>query len=68
MKQAQGGLCALCEQCPKLLVPDHNHTTGEIRALLCVPCNTSIGIFNDSIPKLQRAIEYLDNHDTAITH
>lgn len=68
MKQAQGGLCALCEQSPKLLVPDHNHTTGEIRALLCVPCNTSIGIFNDSIPKLQRAIEYLDNHDTAITH
>ena len=57
----QGGVCAVCEKASKL-VPDHNHHTGEVRALLCNPCNTGIGMLADSADRLNRAAEYLDNH------
>lgn len=59
----QKGRCALCEkECDKLDV-DHNHKTGEVRELLCDKCNTSIGMFNDDVIKLQKAIDYLLKHD-----
>lgn len=47
MFQIQGGKCAICDQhqsslASKLCI-DHNHSTGKVRALLCVGCNTSLG-------------------------
>lgn len=42
---------------------DHNHTTGNLRGILCVSCNTGIGQFSDSIEKLEKAIEYLKTRD-----
>lgn len=38
---------------------DHDHNTGEIRGFLCSSCNVGIGMFSDSIEKLEKAIEYL---------
>lgn len=58
---AQGGLCAICER-EKHLVPDHNHTTGKIRALLCGSCNVAIGMFGDKAEIVNRAAVYLDNY------
>jgi hypothetical protein len=48
MAEAQGGRCKLCGKIPKIskirgLHVDHSHTTGEVRALLCVSCNTVLG-------------------------
>lgn len=57
----QNNSCAICLESFFKTVPhiDHNHLTGEVRGLLCVSCNTSLGRFKDSIPVLQNAITYL---------
>lgn len=57
----QGGVCALCGRPPKTrsLAVDHDHSTGVVRGLLCLPCNTALGKLGDSIETLERAIDYL---------
>ena len=60
--QAQGGRCYLCRIATgktKALAVDHDHTTGEVRALLCGPCNKILGHSRDSSKFFERAIEYL---------
>jgi hypothetical protein len=60
----QKGACAIClktqEQTGKILNVDHCHKTGKVRGLLCGGCNASLGVFEDSIETLQRAIAYLE--------
>lgn len=41
---------------------DHNHETGEVRALLCYNCNALLGKSNDSPKLLKAALEYLETH------
>lgn len=61
----QGHCCALCGQgemedgAGKRLAVDHNHTTGEIRGLLCSACNRGIGMLKENVAVLRKAIEYL---------
>lgn len=53
--------CELCEQ-PRGATPlqwDHCHDTGAFRGWICGTCNRMLGLAHDSIPKLQKAIEYL---------
>jgi hypothetical protein len=63
----QGGVCAICgagtsrTTWTKRLHVDHNHETGEVRGLLCQPCNTTLGHFNDSADLLRKAAEYLES-------
>ena len=63
MFSEQGGCCAICNkhqsELKKNLAVDHNHTTGEIRKLLCSNCNTAIGLLNEDTELLLNAIEYL---------
>jgi DNA-directed RNA polymerase subunit RPC12/RpoP len=40
-------------------VVDHDHTTNTFRGHLCHSCNRAIGMFQDSIENLKRAIDYL---------
>ena len=70
MWDKQEGRCAICGN-PEtirskgkliMLEIDHDHITNKIRGLLCGTCNKGIGIFNDSIEKLRRAISYLEGH------
>ena len=60
----QHGVCAICGQPPgrKKLSVDHCHTTGKIRGLLCILCNTALGKFKDDPRLLQSAINYLFFH------
>ena len=44
--QQQNSLCAICNQPPvgqRKLCVDHCHTTGQVRGLLCLQCNTTLG-------------------------
>ncbi len=58
----QGGRCAICmtnTPSSKGWQIDHCHTTGRVRGVLCMYCNTGLGSFADDIVKLQSAIRYL---------
>lgn len=50
MLEQQNGMCAICNSGnhPNSVFDiDHNHTTGEIRGLLCRRCNRLLGQFKD---------------------
>lgn len=66
MVEEQNGLCMICEKPPKKsgLYLDHNHTTGVTRGLLCVTCNSRIGILEDE-DFMARAAAYLEVHQRA---
>ena len=55
----QDGVCAICKVNPKKnpLCVDHNHSTREIRGLLCVKCNLGLG-YLDNPEWMHKAIEY----------
>lgn len=59
----QNGKCAVCEihqsEMGRRFHVDHNHTTGEVRGLLCSNCNTGIGKLQESERIFSRAMNYL---------
>ena len=62
--QAQGGKCKICREPPmgnlgRPLTVDHDHQTGRIRGLLCVSCNSMLGMAKDNTTTLLKAIQYL---------
>jgi hypothetical protein len=42
---------------------DHDHNTGLVRGILCISCNTGIGLLKDSASICIAAAEYLEAHD-----
>jgi len=76
--QKQSGCCAICsETLPDLMVYenrrrgyaiDHNHETGDFRGILCLNCNSLLGMARDSKRILQKAINYLDNNGSYELH
>jgi hypothetical protein len=60
---AQNNKCAIC-QTPFTSTPhqDHNHTTGELRGLLCGLCNPAIGMLKEDTNILRAAIAYLESY------
>lgn len=61
MVAAQGGHCACCGGDPtsRGLYVDHDHDTGDVRALLCHHCNAGLGAFRDNSERLALGISYL---------
>jgi len=57
MVQNQNGKCAICKQPAKLCV-DHNHETGQVRALLCCTCNLGFGAFKENPNVISSALDY----------
>lgn len=58
----QAGCCWLCQRArgvTKRLAVDHDHKTGEVRGLLCGPCNKLLGHARDDCCFFYRAAAYL---------
>ena len=66
MFDVQNNRCAICDseftENLKGFV-DHCHKTNKIRGLLCTKCNSLLGMANDNIEILLKAIEYLKKYD-----
>ena len=61
--ESQDRRCALC----KTHKPggagwatDHDHQTGQVRGILCNPCNLAIGLMADDPERLRAAADYLE--------
>lgn len=60
----QGGVCAICGRYRResrygRLCVDHNHSTGEVRGLVCSLCNIAIGAVQEDLATLRKMIVYL---------
>lgn len=63
MLESQGGGCAICcrkHEERRTLNIDHCHETGEIRGLLCGPCNKALGAFGDNVDGIRKAMRYVE--------
>lgn len=63
MGASQQWRCAICSRkaypAGSRLVVDHDHATGAVRALLCSPCNSALGLMGDKPDRLKAAARYL---------
>ena len=59
--------CLVCGSITKICV-DHDHSTMVVRGTLCVKCNLALGYVNDSVDKLRKLIDYLENHNRMINN
>jgi hypothetical protein len=60
LRDMQAGCCAICHECGgEELVIDHCHETGHVRGLLCIGCNTGLGLLGDSSGLIGQAYDYL---------
>lgn len=68
MLSQQNKCCAICEEEYHYdLYVDHDHTTGQIRGLLCAGCNTLVGYIETKRHLFQEVSTYLSqNLDRAI--
>lgn len=64
MLNNQQHCCAICNKhnsdFKRTLCIDHNHTTNEIRGLLCTICNNGIGLLKKDVLLINEAIRYLN--------
>lgn len=78
LSEDQDGLCAICHRPEsafmarsgrvKRLSIDHDHKTGQIRALLCRSCNIMLGTADDDPSRLEDAAAYLRKHAQSTSH
>ena len=61
-----GDACHICGKQPtnKALAIDHDHATGFVRGLLCCECNAGVGLLQDSLDVLKKAVSYLRKRAT----
>lgn len=74
MLEDQDHKCKICgttdsmTSTTKHLSVDHDHSTGEVRGLLCHNCNVGLGRFLDNQETLAKAITYLREYENAKTN
>jgi hypothetical protein len=62
--ESQNNSCKVCGTHAKnnlkgKLYIDHCHTTGKVRGLLCMKCNSALGLLNDDKALIQNLLDYL---------
>lgn len=70
MYNTQGGRCAICggDNDGKVFCVDHSHTTGKVRALLCIGCNLALGWMRDDPKIAKSAYHYLRRSEPQSPH
>lgn len=58
----QQGACSICLRTDQQLWVDHNHSTDEVRELLCRECNFAFGLVREDVETMKRMIEYAERH------
>ena len=63
MFKQQNGVCFICSSPPthRRLNVDHNHTTGQVRKLLCDKCNMALGLLEEDTNRLEKVRRYLED-------
>lgn len=67
MKELQLNVCAICkEPCNSGhdLSVDHNHTTGQVRGLLCKRCNLALGYLREDEGIIKNMLEYIKRYES----
>lgn len=59
LAKAQKYRCAICGKLYGKGHIDHDHNTGKVRGILCVACNTALGLLKDDVALFESAITYL---------
>lgn len=66
--QSRTTKCEICsktaQENKKALSVDHCHKSGRFRGMLCSKCNLAIGLLNDDISTLKKAIKYLKKYES----
>lgn len=71
MLAKQNGCCAVCRSTSAnfnraksdlSFCVDHDHVTGQVRGLLCSPCNRALGMLKDDPDILEAAARYIRGH------
>lgn len=66
LADSQNNCCAVCNtpvgDIFEDLCIDHNHSTGKVRGLLCLKCNSALGMLKDSAEYASSAAAYLESH------
>jgi len=65
MLEGQGGGCFICGRPPRpdiSLHVDHDHSTGQVRGILCFCCNNALADFQDDPALLGEAASDLSRH------
>jgi hypothetical protein len=62
--ESQNNSCKVCGTHAKnnlkgKLYVDHCHTTGKVRGMLCMKCNSALGLLNDNKETIQKLLDYL---------
>ena len=63
--ESQNNSCKICgthatNNIKGKLYIDHCHTTGKVRGLLCMKCNSALGLLNDNKELVQNLLDYLN--------
>ena len=53
--------CPVCGEKERLVV-DHDHSTGEVRGILCNSCNMGLGKLGDSVSNVRNLLKYLTDN------
>jgi hypothetical protein len=70
MAAAADGKCPVCGEPPPPFNGfdlDHDHETGQVRGLLCRPCNLALGGARDNPAILRALADYIEQHRAAPT-
>jgi hypothetical protein len=64
---SQNGVCLCCKRVPKPsdVVIDHDHSTGDVRGIICRRCNLLLGHMGDSKESIERRSRMLLKYITA---